>query len=121
MFDRITHPEKFIDAERVGLDWIKDQKEEYKGLAEAVRSFFSLKSMTHDPVANFFIKLSGVAGTELLVYTQKVAENSSHPYFTGGTLITLGIGGILAAGAGTLDSMHRRKIERERKTKKAAA
>lgn len=120
MLDRITHPEKFIDAERAGTDWVKAQKKEYPGFSEVVKSFFSLKSMTHDPVANFFMKLSGVAGGALFTYSQRVAENSNHPYFMGGSLIVLGIGGILATGAGTLDSMDRRKIERARKAARVA-
>lgn len=121
MFDRISNPEKFIDAEQAGADWIREQKKEYADLWEIVKSYFSLKSTDHDPFANFVMKYGGTfVGGESL-YLLKYLENADKPFLVGGVLLTWGIMGILITAMATRDSMKRRKIERQRKLAQSSA
>lgn len=121
MLDRISNPEKFIDAERAGADWVKAQRKECGGFLEIVRSYFSLKSTDHNPLANFVFKYNGtfVAGSSM--YHAQFLENADKPLFVGGILLIWGIMGASTTVMGTRDSMDRRKIERQRKLARSSA
>src|SRR3989338_5445121 len=121
MLDKITNPEKFIDAEEKGADWIKAQKKEYSGFGEIVKSFFGLKSPDHDPFANAVFKYGGAFVGADSLYMSQFLERSDRPFLVGGILLTWGIAGTLTAIMGTRDSMKRRGIERKRKLQRAVS
>lgn len=118
MLDRITQPEKFIDAEHAGADWIKEQKKEYSGLGEIMKSFFSSKSTLHDPIANFVFKYGGIFLAGASAYSVKFLERTDNPLFFGGIFLIWGLAGIAATSTATLDSLYSRETERKRKREK---
>ncbi len=118
MLDKITNPDKFIDAEKVGSTWISDQKKEYKGFKEVVRSFFSLKSTFHNPITNIVLKYGGLSLAGGSIYSAKFVENTNDPLVIGGILLTWGVAGVGTTIMGTMDSMSQRIIERKRKLEK---
>ncbi len=120
MLDRITHPEKFIDAEAKGADWIKKQKKEHAGLGEIIRSFFSLKSTDHNPMANLVFK-SGSLLAGGSIYLASFLENTDRPILVGAVLLAFGVEGVGTSIIATRDSMERRGIERKRKLQRAVS
>lgn len=115
MLDRISNPEKFIDAEKAGSAWISEQRKEYKGLEEVVRSFFSSKSTNYQPFANLLFKFGGIYVAGASSNYGRFVENTDNPLYVGGTLLYMGLFGVGTSVMATRDSMKRRKIERERK------
>ncbi|MEK7648992.1 MAG: hypothetical protein AAB400_03720 [Patescibacteria group bacterium] len=115
MFDRITHPEKFIDAEHAGKNWIAQEKKNYTGFSEVLKSFLSLKNTEFNPMYSIVFKYGGTAVAGMSAYGTKFLERTEDPLLVGGVLLASGVLGLSTIVMGTVDSMKRRKILQERK------
>lgn len=114
MLDRITQPEKFVDAETRGANWIREQKKESPKLIEIIKSFFSAESLIH-PSVNVLIK---ALSASLLAANALHRTIPLNPSYVATGFICLGVIGAGGLTAATLETMRARELKRQKRAPK---